>query len=120
MSEPTQKHIDCAVKNGVGIVRFRYSPQRSLQEYDEIAQELSVLADGEEIRALILNLDAFDYVPSRFLGTLVALAKKLSAMEREFAICRMHSASESAFLSSRLDKLIPHYVSEEEARAALE
>ena len=119
MSEPTQRHIDCAVKKGVGIVRFRYSKQRSLQEYDEIEQELSALTDDEGIRALILNLDVFDYVPSRFLGTLVMLSKKLTALGRQFAVCRMHSASQSAFLASRLDKLIAHYVSEEDARAAL-
>jgi len=119
MSEPARRHIECAMENGVGVVRFRYSQQRSLQEYDEIEQELNALADGDEIRALVLNLDAFDYVPSRFLGTMVALSKKLVAAQLKFAICRMHSASESAFLASRLDKIIPHYVSEEDARAAL-
>ena len=119
MSEPIQKHIDSTLKNGVGIVRFRYSKQRSLQEYDEIEQELYALANGDEIRAVLLNLDDFDYVPSRFLGTLVGLSKKLTTLERQFAICRMHTVSESAFLASRLDKLIAHYVSEEDACAAL-
>ena len=119
METPEQPHITWTLSEGMAVCRFRYARHRPLEEFDEISRELNAVADAEGVRAVLLDLAAYDHITSRFLGILAALSKKLSIGSRKLAVCRMRPEAQRAFTGSALDRLIPLYASEEEARSAL-
>jgi len=119
METGKQPHVAWTLSGDVAIVRFRYAPQRGFDQYEEIRNELSTVAEDERARAIVLNLDVFEHITSRFLGLLAELARQLSADGRRLALCRMRPTAERAFRISGLDRIISLHASEEDARAAL-
>lgn len=119
METPDQPHIAWALSEGVAVCRFRYTGHRPFEEFDEIGRELNAVADGDGVRAVLLDLAAYDHITSRFLGILAALSRKLSKGKRRLAVCRMRPEAQRAFTVSGLGRIIPLYASEEEAQAAL-
>jgi len=119
MNIPQTKHISCTLAGPVVVARLRFARHRSPLAYDEVAEELSRVAEVEGVRSVLLNLEALDHVTSRLLGAMAALSKRLSAEGRSLAVCRMRPEPLRSFRVCRLDVLIPVYRTEEEARAAL-
>ena len=117
MAEP--KHITWVVSNGLAVVRFRYERFRALEEYEEIDEEVNSAAAAEGVRAVVVNCDVLENFPSRLLGILAGLSKKLSKDGRKLAVCRLRPEPLRVFRLTRLDTLIPVYAGEDEARAAL-
>jgi anti-anti-sigma factor len=117
MNDP--QFIGWAIENGLAIVRFNYAPSFRFEDYDVLEAEVNAVADTAEIRGLIINLDALEYLTSRMLGILTAVASRMRKAERLVAVCRLRPEALRAFKLTRLDSVIPHYLTEEEARQAL-
>ena len=119
MSEQKTSHITWSLSGGVAVVQFRYSPLRAFEEYDEMRRELDAVAGAEGVRAMILNLHSYEYITSRFLGILAALARKLSDRNHRLVVCRLRTEPARVFTIAGLHKLIPAYPTEKDARAAV-
>ena len=112
-------HTYWTIEGDVALVGFHYSGFRPLADYDEVARELSALAEEEGLSAVVLNLQAYEHLPSRFLGVMVALQKELAERGCTLAACRLRPEPQRVFEMARLDELIPEYTTEDEAREAL-
>jgi anti-anti-sigma factor len=111
--------LDSTVEDGLTVVRFRYIPSFRFEDYDLLEAELTAAAGDPAVRGVVINLDALEYLTSRMLGMLTAVAHKLLGEGRAVAVCRLRPEAMRAFKLTRLDSVIPSYPTEEEAKRAL-
>jgi len=117
MESPGYRHIAVAWEKDAAIVQFRYIRRHEYGDYEAIQTELESVAG--EARTLLLNMDAWEHISSRFVGILLSLAKRCSAEGRSFAVCRLQTEPLRILRLCKADTLISIYPSEEEARRAL-
>jgi len=113
------KHLTVEKTNGLRVVRLQFSRQRDFSEYDELNEELRCLAHEKGANAVLINLEAVEFVSSRMLGILIGLAKDLAQSGKRLAACRLRPEPSRVFAMCRVDAIIPTFGSENEARAAL-
>jgi anti-anti-sigma factor len=119
MAHQALKHISAVLDGSVAKVSFRMSGALEFDKLDAIEKELGELIARDGVEGVVINMANIEYFGSRFLGILTALAKKLRRTGRPFALCRMRPTPLKAYNLTRLDTVIPHYASEEEALEAL-
>lgn len=107
------------VQDGVALVRFHYVSGFKFEEYDPLEAELAAVADAAGIKAIIVNMDALEYVTSRMLGALTSAAQQARQKGLRLVACRLRPEPLRAFKLTRLDSVIPLYATEDEARQAL-
>lgn len=112
------RFIALEVEERLAVVKFHYAPNFRFEDYEVIEAELNAVADAD-IKAMIINLDAMEYLSSRLLGMITSVAARMRESERTLVVCRLRPEALRAFKLTRLDSLIPQYPSEEEARQAL-
>lgn len=118
MNGSEQSLIAWESSEGLATARIRYSQQRRFEEYEQISRELGAVAETEGVKAMVLNLAELEYLASRLLGVLAGLHHKLARDGRTLSLCRVRPEALRAFKLSRMDRIIPVFTSEEEARAA--
>lgn len=104
---------------GIAVVRLNFKRLRDPADANVIAQELSAIADRDDVRAVLINLAVIEHFSSSFIGVLASLRKRLSEGGRKLAVCRLRPEPLRVFRICRMDAIIPVYDSEEEAHIFL-
>ena len=117
--EESNKHITLELRDEVAVIRMRYARFFRFEEYDQLEEELLRAAAGAPGGKVLVNLEAVEYVTSRFIGVLAALHKKVVSGGGRMAVCRLRPETMRVFQLTRMDALIPVCPSEEEALKTL-
>ena len=64
---------------------------------------------------LVLEMDDLDVLPSRLMGQLIMLQKRVMQHDGALRLCGLTDACQNAIHLCRLDKALPNYASREDA-----
>jgi anti-sigma B factor antagonist len=84
---------------------------------DELRQALSALLDQGRAR-LVVDLEGVPYVESRGLGALVTAMKRARALGGDLKLCALRPEVLSIFGVTHLNKVVPVFLTRQEALAS--
>lgn len=89
-------------------VTARFDRMTSLNEYhaDQIGKQLLALADGPDVRFVILDLANVEYVTSTVLGHLVGLHKRLQPVGGRLTLVNVRPAVQEILRVTLLDQVL--------------
>lgn len=98
------------------VVEF-YSPSlMDPLELESISQRLHKLVDDEDRHCLLLDMSSVQYISSQFIGILMSLHKKLSALPKSsFVLCGVGPRLRELLKITQLDRLLTIKTSQSEA-----
>ncbi|RIK76675.1 MAG: hypothetical protein DCC67_13610 [Planctomycetota bacterium] len=82
---------------------------------DGVADKIWSLADRHFVYRLVLEMDDVDMLPSRLMGQLIMLQKRVLNRDGALRLCGLSPQCAQALRFCRLDKALPNYESREEA-----
>jgi anti-anti-sigma factor len=85
------------------------------QEPADMADKLWSLADRHFIYRLVLEMDKVSMLPSRLMGQLVTLQKRVLQRQGALRLCGLSDQCAEALHFCRLDKALPTFNSREDA-----
>ena len=85
------------------------------EQIDGLADRLWQLLDQHFIYRLVLEMDEVDFFPSRLMGQLVVLQKRVLQHDGALRLCGVSPCCAEALHLCRLDRAIPSYQSRIEA-----
>jgi len=107
-------------RSGVTVLRtgsgYESFDDTTMQEFGEALMREAAEADPPR---LVVDLAEVDYVGSAFLELLVRAWKRLKTRDGVMALCQAESFCLEVLESTRLNSLWPHYLTRDEAVAAL-
>ncbi|HYO23983.1 MAG TPA: STAS domain-containing protein [Lacipirellulaceae bacterium] len=101
------------VERGPDWVFVRLRP--GTQEPVDVADRVWKLADRHFVYRLVLEMDQLDAIPSRLLGQLVTLQKRVLQRRGALRLCGLSEQCAEAIHFCRLDQALPNYSSREDA-----
>ena len=84
-------------------------------EPEGVADKLWSIADRHFIYRLVLEMDELNMIPSRLMGQLVMLQKRMLQRQGALRLCGLNDDCEQALHFCRLDSALPNYESREDA-----
>ncbi|MBX3432024.1 MAG: hypothetical protein KF847_01625 [Pirellulales bacterium] len=81
----------------------------------DVADKLWSLADRHFIYRMVLELDELEVIPSRLIGQLVMLQKRVLQRNGALRLCQLKDQCAEAIHMCRLDGALPNYGSREDA-----
>jgi anti-anti-sigma factor len=84
-------------------------------EPSDMAERLWSLANRHFIYRLVLEMDKVDQIPSRLMGQLITLQKRILQREGALRLCGLTPECAEALHFCRLDKALPNYECREDA-----
>jgi anti-anti-sigma factor len=81
----------------------------------DMADKLWSLADRHFIYRMVLEMDQLDHLPSRLMGQLVTLQKRVLQRQGALRLCGLSPECAQALYFCRLDKALPNYDNREAA-----
>ncbi|MAT69978.1 MAG: hypothetical protein CMJ58_10700 [Planctomycetaceae bacterium] len=81
----------------------------------EVAEKLLSVADKHFIYRMVLEMDEVDFIPSRLIGQLVMLQKRVLQRHGMLRLCQLKDDCAEAIHLCRLDGALPNYGSREDA-----
>ena len=85
------------------------------QEPGDMADKLWKLADRHFVYRMVLEMDQLDVFPSRLMGQLVTLQKRVLQRRGALRLCGLTDQCAEALHFCRLDQALPNYDSREAA-----
>lgn len=85
------------------------------QSPDDVAEKLLSVADKHFVYRLVLEMDEVDFIPSRLIGQLVMLQKRVLQRHGMLRLCHLSDQCAEAIHLCRLDTALPNYGSREDA-----
>jgi anti-anti-sigma factor len=85
------------------------------QDPSDMADALWKLADRHFVYRLVLEMDQLDVFPSRLMGQLVTLHKRVLQRQGALRLCGLSEGCAEALHFCRLDQALPNYDSREDA-----
>jgi anti-anti-sigma factor len=85
------------------------------QEPEGVADKLWSLADRHFTYRLVLEMNDLDMIPSRLMGQLVVLQKRVLQRDGALRLCGLKDDCEQALHFCRLDQALPSYECREDA-----
>ncbi len=85
------------------------------QEPGDMADKLWSLANRHFIYRLVLEMDKVDQIPSRLMGQLITLQKRVLQRDGALRLCGLTAECAAALHFCRLDKALPNYECREDA-----
>jgi anti-anti-sigma factor len=85
------------------------------QEPGDMAERLWSLANRHFIYRLVLEMDKVDQIPSRLMGQLITLQKRVLQRDGALRLCGLTPECAQALHFCRLDKALPNYECREDA-----
>jgi anti-anti-sigma factor len=104
---------DVDVDRGPDWLFMRLRPGK--QEPEGVADKLWSLADRHFTYRLVLELHELDIIPSRLMGQLVMLQKRVLQRDGALRLCGLSDDCEQALHFCRLDQALPSYDCREDA-----
>jgi anti-sigma B factor antagonist len=101
------------------VVRFTLAEIMHVEVIASVGDALFALVEDEGRRVLLLDLGAVRNLSSAMMGKLVALHRKLLALDGRLALCRINPEVQRTFDLCQLPRLLHIYPTEEEALRAL-
>lgn len=99
----------------VTAVRFQETTILDAQMIQEIARELDQLVGEESNKKLLLDFTGVTFFSSSALGILVALSKRITALDGELVICGLATELRKVFKITNLDKMFKFADDEDQA-----
>jgi anti-anti-sigma factor len=84
-------------------------------EPNDVADQLWKLADRHFVYRLVLEMDELKAIPSRLMGQLVTLQKRVLQRQGALRLCGLSDHCAEAIHFCRLDQALPNYESREDA-----
>ena len=84
-------------------------------DVDTIADRLWKILNKHFIYRLVLEMEDIDFLPSRMMGQLVMLQKRVMQHDGALRLCGMSPECEEALHICRLDKVLPNFHCREDA-----
>lgn len=85
------------------------------QDPGDMAERLWSLANRHFVYRLVLEMDRVEQIPSRLMGQLVMLQKRVLQRDGALRLCGLSPECEQALHFCRLDKALPNYECREDA-----
>jgi anti-anti-sigma factor len=85
------------------------------QDPGDMADKLWKLADRHFIYRLVLEMDQVDVLPSRLMGQLVTLQKRVLSRQGSLRLCGLTDQCAEALHVCRLDQALPNFDSRADA-----
>ena len=85
------------------------------QEPRDMADTLWKLADRHFVYRMVLEMDQLDVLPSRLMGQLVTLQKRVLQRQGALRLCGLNDQCAEALHFCRLDQALPNFDSREDA-----
>jgi anti-anti-sigma factor len=85
------------------------------QEPGDMADKLWKLADRHFVYRMVLEMDQLDVFPSRLMGQLVTLQKRVLQRQGALRLCGLSDGCAEALHFCRLDQALPNYGTREDA-----
>jgi anti-anti-sigma factor len=104
---------DVEVDRGPDWLFLRLRPGK--QEPDGVADKLWSLADRHFTYRLVLEMNDLDILPSRLMGQLVVLHKRVLQRDGALRLCGLSDDCAQALHFCRLDQALPNYECREDA-----
>lgn len=104
---------DVEVNRGPDWLFMRLHP--GSQSPDDVADKIWSLADRHFVYRLVLEMDDVAMLPSRLMGQLVMLQKRVLQRDGALRLCGLSPECAQALRFCRLDKALPNYGSLEDA-----
>lgn len=82
---------------------------------DDVADKIWSLADRHFVYRLVLEMNDVDMLPSRLMGQLVMLQKRVLQRDGSLRLCGLSPDCAQALRFCRLDKALPNFGSREDA-----
>lgn len=103
---------------GYTVIEFGMPSLMDPPKLEEIAARLYHLVDAEDRRWIVLDLEKVQYISSQFVGIILALNKKLSALPNsKLVLCGVCPRLAELLRIMRLDKILTVRHSQKEATA---
>ncbi len=119
MTPPHPAPLGLETAGSVIIVRFQLVEILHNDIVDLIDEQLSSLVEDEGRRLVVLDLTAVRKVSSAFLGRVVALHKRLLALQGRLVLCGLDPEVRRVFDLCQLSRLLHFCADEPAALAAL-
>jgi anti-anti-sigma factor len=84
-------------------------------EPSDMADKLWKLADRHFVYRLVLEMDEVDMIPSRLMGQLVTLQKRVLQRQGALRLCGLSEGCAEALHFCRLDQALPNFDTREDA-----
>ena len=84
-------------------------------ELDHLADHLWATMDQHFIYRVVLEMQEVDFLPSRMMGQLVMLQKRILQQGGALRLCRLSPDCQRALHFCRLDRALPCFASREDA-----
>ncbi|MCA9238085.1 MAG: STAS domain-containing protein [Planctomycetales bacterium] len=85
------------------------------QDPGDVAEKLLSVADKHFVYRMVLEMDEVDFIPSRLIGQLVMLQKRVLQRHGMLRLCQLKDQCAEAIHMCRLDGALPNYGSREDA-----
>ena len=85
------------------------------QDLDDVADRLWSVANRHFVYRLVLEMNDVGMLPSRLMGQLVMLQKRVMQRQGALRLCGLSDQCEQALHLCRLDQALPNYVSRADA-----
>ena len=118
--QPRRRRLEVEDYNDVTIVRFTDRKILDEPNIQAIGEQLFSLVDEVGRHRLLLNFDNVEYLSSAALGKLLALDKKVKAVQGRLALCNIDPQIYEVFKITRLSDLFKIYEDEQEALQSFE
>ncbi|MCC6493940.1 MAG: STAS domain-containing protein [Pirellulales bacterium] len=109
----TAEEWDVDVSRGPEWLFMRIHPGK--QSPEGMADKMWSLADRHFVYRLVLEMDDVDILPSRLMGQLIMLQKRVLQRDGALRLCGLSPECAQALRFCRLDKALPNYGSVEDA-----
>ena len=104
----------------VGVVNFATSQVLDEMNVQQLGQELMDLVEKQYMVKMVINFEKIRFLSSAVLGKLISLNKRIAKEKGRLAFCSINDDIIQVFKITRLDKLIPIYRTEDEAREGVQ
>jgi len=85
------------------------------RDVDDVADRIWSVADRHFVYRLVLEMDDVGMLPSRLMGQLVLLQKRVMQRQGSLRLCGLSNQCEQALHMCRLDQALPNYGNREDA-----
>ncbi len=101
------------VDRGPDWLFVRLRPDES--QLDRVADRLWSLMNQQFVHRMVLEMDEVEFLPSRLIGQLIMLQKRVLQHEGALRLCGLSQQCADALHLCRLDQALPHFDCREDA-----
>ena len=108
-------NMDIVIEKIVDIEVFRISGKLTINNIDQINNEIKPLLNDQSISKILLNLKNVTFLDSSGIGFLVTSYRTMKRRDAELYFCELNKTVEEIFISSELRNIFTVFESETEA-----